>query len=262
MYTPTDILSHFDPKLEIEKKQYFPKTDNSYHFWIDLEHPYCHTAGSRLHLYADKERWALVGEKNGYFNRSDAAGIDLYLFGNCINYQVLNYGDHTNTSNVGDVELISGEEFERICNPGGEHELDDFEVISPDADYVTIRDTQIPIEQDIAKYRALGINSRKDYEDVSDLITFEDLIRYYSDTNPEVLYATEDEIRQWVPADLPKIITIDRFHFTTTYQDYLNPSQEELYQLIANVLYTQDASQWKPTQPANNHWSNWESGHL
>lgn len=49
---------------------YLEATDQEiYHFFIDLEHPYFFTAGSRLTLYADDKRWAIVFEKSGYANR-------------------------------------------------------------------------------------------------------------------------------------------------------------------------------------------------
>lgn len=139
--------------------------------------------------------------------------------------------------------------------------MEQFEMINPNAQYVKIRDVNVPIEQDTSKYRSLGIHSRKE-DNPRDLISFEDLIRYYSDTAPTLLAATETEIRQHIPGDLRKLMTIDHFHFSSVYADDHNPSQEELYQLIAKILVTKDITLWKPSLPANNHWSNWESGNL
>jgi len=149
------ILSHFDPDLNIEEDKYYPvgnKNDLSYRFWLDLEHGYCETASSRIHLYADDERWAVVGEKSGYQNRGLRAEIELYYFGNCIDYPISSYPERKYISNVS--------------------------------------------------------------------------------------------------------------HFSSVYADDHHPGQEELYQLIAKILVTKDTTLWKPTLPANNHWSNWESGNL
>jgi hypothetical protein len=50
-----------------------------------------------------------------------------------------------------------------------------------------------------------------------DLVSFEDLLRYYSDTGPELIMASEPEIRSHIPGDIRKIMTIDSFHFSSTY---------------------------------------------
>ena len=65
--------------------EYLEKCDQeTYHFFIDLEHPYFFTAGSRLTLYADENRWAIVFEKSGYSTGSSAAEIEFANFGNCL----------------------------------------------------------------------------------------------------------------------------------------------------------------------------------
>lgn len=202
----------------------------------------------------------MVAEKSGYQNRGLRAEIELYYFGNCIDYPITSYPEGRYISNINYIILITGDEWDRICNKEGE-DMEQFEMINPNAQYVKIRDVNVPIEQDTSKYRSLGIHSRKE-DNPRDLISFEDLIRYYSDTAPTLLAATETEIRQHIPGDLRKLMTIDHFHFSSVYADDHNPSQEELYQLIAKILVTKDITLWKPSLPANNHWSNWESGNL
>lgn len=87
-------------------------------------------------------------------------------------------------------------------------------------------------------------------------------IRYLNETDSLVISATEDEIKKHIPADLPKIMTINEFHFESVYDKDNPPSTQETYQLIAKVLVTKDTTFWKPTMKPNNHWSNWESGNL
>lgn len=261
MYTEAAILAHFNSDLNIELHEYYPagkKDDIHYHFWLDLEHGYCDTAGSRMHLYADDERWAVVAEKSGYQNRGLSAECELYYFGNCIDYNIASYKERAYISNLANIVLIDGDEWIRIQNTEG-YDMELFELISPKADYVMIRDTKVPIEQDVSKYRALGIHSRTD---APDLVSFTDLLRYYHDTNPDILRATEPEIRQHIPGDLRKLMSIDAFHFSSVYADNHNPSREEMYRLIAAILVAKDPLLWQPTLPANNHWSNWESGNL
>lgn len=261
MLTESSILEHFDPTLDIEPRLHYPsgqKGDIHYHFWFDLEHGYFATAGSRLHLYADDDRWAVVTEKNGYANRGFRAEIELEYFGNCIEYPIHRYPERSYITNSATVILISSEEWGRVSKFDGE---DQFELVNPTAGYVQIRDVKVPIESDVARYRALGIYARQGWEP-SDAIDFVDLIRYVHASQPDVLFAREPEIREHIPGDLRKIMTVDNFHFSSVYSERHNPSNEELYQLIAKVLVNRDPSQYCPTLAANNHWSNWESGHL
>jgi hypothetical protein len=57
-------------------------------------------------------------------------------------------------------------------------------------------------------------------------------------------------------------MTIDEFYFVSAYEKTNPPSQQETYKLLAKILATQDTTNWKPTQKANNSWKNWESGNL
>lgn len=110
-YSQQDILNYLD--------RYDQET---HHFFIDLEHPYFFTAGSRLTLYADKTRWAIVFEKSGYSTGSSSAEIEFAYFGNClINLESEIPGTET-TSNMSVELLIDNTELERI-----EH---DFELVA------------------------------------------------------------------------------------------------------------------------------------
>jgi hypothetical protein len=82
------------------------------------------------------------------------------------------------------------------------------------------------------------------------------------ETNPKLISATEDEIRNHIPKDIPKLMTIDEFHIVSAYEKTNQPSQQETYKLLAKILVTQDTTNWKPTQKPNNNWKNWESGNL
>jgi hypothetical protein len=58
--------------------------DEPYWFFMDLQNGYFYTANSRLTLYADESRWAIVFEKNGYNNRALRIDLELNFFGNCL----------------------------------------------------------------------------------------------------------------------------------------------------------------------------------
>lgn len=261
VYNESSILSYFDSDLESSVSCFYPKgpkEEIKYHSWPNLEDGYFDTAGSAIHLYSDEERWAVVAEKIGYGNRSYCAEIELCYFGNCVNYESFEYSGSVHVSNTHSVILIDEEEFDRIENRSGS-EMDQFEMISPDAEYVTIRDRKTLIEHNISKYRNLGLNSRS-ADSSSDLISFKDLLRYFYETDQKQVSATELELRYLIPQDIQKVMTIQDFHYTTMFSEDFNPKNEELYQLLAKILVTGDPGFWRPSLPPNNHWSKWESG--
>lgn len=262
-FTEKEILDELDLAYKGKPGRYFPAGnpgDIKYNFFLDLENAYCVVAGSRIHLYADSTRWAIVFETSGYETRQYAANITLDYMGNCIEHHVETHSQHTYISNCSYVTLITQEEYERIRNREGS-DMEQFEFISAAATEVTVRDTKVPIEHDPGKYEAFGIKI-SDHNNPKKLVGYGDLVRYLHETNPAVISATETEIKKHIPADLPKIITIDSFHFVSLYETEIFPGQQETYQLLAKVLVNRDTAYWKPTMKANNHWSNWLSGNL
>lgn len=262
-FTENDILRKLDLAFFGTPSDDYPignEGDIKYNFFLDLEHGYCESAGNKIHLYADQDRWAIVFEKCGYQNRGDRSEIELNYVGNCINYPIDSYPERNYITNSNNISLITSEEYERIRNVDGIG-MENFELISPTAEYVMIRDKKVPIEHGPQKYLDLGIQLRE-HENRKQLIGYGDIIKYYSDTNPSLVSATEDEIKLHIPIDIPKLLAIDKFHFSSTYDQNNPPRNQETYQLIAKVLVFRDPSLWKPLLESNNHWSNWESGHL
>ncbi len=150
-FTESEILSELDLAFNGIPSSYFPEGKEGtirYNFFFDLEHGYFSTAGSKIHLYADSTRWAIIIEKNGYGNRSLAAEIELNYVGNCVKYPVQSYPDRDYISNSKTVILISPDEYDRIANKEGS-EMEQFELISSDAREVKIRGIYMPIELSI-----------------------------------------------------------------------------------------------------------------
>jgi hypothetical protein len=262
-FTETEILEQLDLAFNETPSKYYPAgrpQDIKYNFFLDLEHGYCETAGSRIHLYADSIRWVIVFEKNGYQNRGTSAEIELNYVGNCIDYPVDQYPESNYITNSSSVILIDPTEFERIENKDGA-EMETFELISQEIKEIKIRDKFVPFDNNYKNYEKVGIQIR-DYDNPKKLIGFGDLVRYLHETNPTLISATEDEIRKHIPKNIPKLMTIDEFHFVSAYEKTNPPSQQETYKLLAKVLVTRDTINWKPTQKPNNSWKNWESGNL
>lgn len=263
IFNETEILEQLDFAFNGEPSKYYPNgqpEDIKYNFFLDLEHGYCETAGNRIHLYADSTRWIVVFEKSGYQNRGTSAEIELNYIGNCIDYPIYKYPERNYITNSNNIILIDPTEFERIENKDGE-EMETFELIGQNIKEIKIRDNAVQFDNNHKNYEKLGIDIR-DYDNPKNLIGFGDFIRYLHETNPELISATEEEIRKHIPKDIPKLMTIDEFHFVSAYDKTNPPSQQETYQMIAKILTTKKVTNWKPTQKPNNSWQNWESGHL
>ena len=258
-YTEKEILKEIDLAFKGIPSPKFPSGDIRYNFFLDLEHGYCETANSKIHLYADKDNWAIILEKSGYQNRGKFAVIELNYIGNCIDYPSNKSNGRIYITNTKSIFLITTEEFYRIENKSGT-EMEQFELIDNSITEVKIREELITVELNSEKYDKLGINLREE-NNSRKLIGFSDLIRFFRETNSEIITAKEEEIKSQIPNNLQKIMTINEFHHLSIYEEKL-PSQSETYQLIANVLINRDSSIWKPKLCSNNHWSNWESGHL
>ncbi|MFC3158620.1 hypothetical protein SAMN05443633_11770 [Chryseobacterium arachidis] len=259
-YTESEILEQLDQAFKGESSKYYPKVrpqDIKYNFFLDLEHGYFETAGSRIHLYADENQWAIVFEKSGYQNRATRAEIELNYIGNCIDYNVDRYSDRNYISNTSNIVLIDEDEYGRIENKNWNTDLEGFELISNNIKEIKVRGKRVPFNNNYKDYEKLGIKLR-DYDNPKKLIDFGSLIRYYHETNPILISASEKEIKRYIPHHLKKLMVINDFHYTSN----TLPSTQELYKLISKILVTKNISYWKPILKPNNSWKNWESGNL
>lgn len=252
-FTKKDILNYLE---EADQE--------TYHFFIDFEHPYLYTAGSRLTLYADENHWAIVFEKSGYSTGNSCGVIELYYFGNCLQNLKSGIVGNESTSNLGQVILIKETDLEKIA------ERDFNELVAEDKDKIQVRDTILPIEQDSSKYIAKGIAPR-DYKNPKRLFDFYSFIRYLDEQYPNIFRATDKELRMRLPEDLPKLMQIDQWHHEayskhkvpTSRTEYhyeitgKKPSEYETFRMIADILVSRDTTKWKPTLNPNNDWRNW-----
>ena len=245
---------------------YLEETDQqTYHFFIDFEHPYFHTAGSRLTLYADKKQWAIVFEKSGYSNRGYRGEIELTYFGNCLTNLQSEGNPEGYTSNMKGVVLIDNDEVQRI-------EDDMNELVSRKIKQVKVRDTMLDIEQDKSIYVKKDIIDSV-YDNAENLIDLPSLIRYLDEQNPDLFRATEKELTMCLPDNLPKLMQIDKWHHkayakfrhmtSPTSFEYKvtgeKPGDYETYKMIADILVSRDTTKWRPTLKANNNWRNWKN---
>ena len=249
MYTKSDIL------LDLESSG----NPNPYKFFLILGDENVFLSSCKINLFADDKRWAIVFEKTAYSTPAGHMTLELYYFGNCL--QNL---DKAGSYNQFVSNLESFSPFVKIKDLKAIET--DFELVSKDAKDIIVRNIPIPIEHDKSKYEEVGIHIDIDDEDNPlELIRFSELTRFLNEKHPALFSATDEELRTCLPIDLPKLMTIDKWHHRDYYvsRDYpealegSKPSEYETFLLIADVLVSKDTTRWKPTLMPNNDWRNW-----
>ena len=199
-------------------------------------------------MFSNDDFWVITFEKSGFGNRSGECEIMIDYLGTGLVNQPNSNENNGFITNTRYVHLIHSE-FKRI--------EDGFELVSKKASDIVIRNQKLPIEQDISKYKTLGIEIQS-FDNPKQQIDFVSLVRFLNEKHKEVFYATEEELRFFIPESIPRIMTIDEWHHTTIAEYGGNkPSENETFQMIADILATKDKSLWKPQLKPNNHWRNW-----
>ena len=242
-YTQKEVLNDLDQA----------GVTDPYKFWFDLNDAYVNPSGSRMTLFADKERWAIVFEKSGYDAKGLNISLELTYFGNCLCNLEKAGSDNQFTCNSKWVILSEDTDLDKI----GEY------FIFPKAKEIKIRDTLLPIEHDIKKFKARNIEPDED-ENGKRRIDIVALTRYLDEQNAELFRATEKELRKCIPADLPKLFVINKwYHNEYSFGQGMKPSENETFQLISNILVTKDTTLWKPKLEPNSDWRNYpDAGNL
>jgi hypothetical protein len=230
-YSKKDILHQLD---HCAGKYTFPMLDNGYVYPID----------SRLSAYRDDKRWALIIEVIGFSNRGRGhKGINngLYIFGNC-----LNFTPGTNNDNF---ICFTSDSFD-----GAAFEQEYEESLNPEVNTILLRGNKIKMPKDIDFYEDQGIEL-----DVPPNVMIWEFLRGTRKEHREHFLATEEEIRERIPEDLPLILRLDDWYHNDLAADE-NPSEIETFPMIASVLETGNIKLFAPTKKPNNHWSNWPDG--
>jgi hypothetical protein len=214
-YSASEILEQLDGCAE---GYTFPVLDNAY----------VYPADTRMTLYRDEARWAIVIEVLGFNSHMGGTeGVDnaLYCFGNCLRRPPgISPEDTLRPVSDGD----SGPLFKE---PHGT-------AIRKGATDLRIRDRLVPTPpsaQGFELLRALVIEHR------------------------ELLLATDEELQARLPADLPRLLRLDEWSHPDVAEGDL-PSESPTFKALAQVLETGDAALYRPRRKPNTHWSNWPEG--
>ncbi len=230
-YSAKEILQQLDKCAEDFT---FPMLDNGYVYPIH----------SKLSGYRDEKRWVLIIEVIGFNYRGGGHnGITncLHIFGNCIETK-----PGTDNNN-----FLYITEDSPDCSTFDEENL---ESLNPEAKTMILRNKEITINHSREFYLNKGIK----LEEKDKIFIWEFLRGLEPEYNKE-FEATEKEIRERIPADLPKVMELTEWYHPDC-ADLELPSKNETFKQIAKVLETGNPEFYKPTNKSNNHWKNWPDG--
>jgi hypothetical protein len=225
-YTAEEILAYFD---RCDEDYVFPALDNDV-FAL---------GAVRLSAYRDDERWAVLIEVLCFFVNSSGPptiGTDIYRFGNC-----LPGAPGINDDGVGGLTCLDDE--------GQDVPLD----AEPfEATIAVIRGRKVPIPRDTAAYVAKGMKpSKTDWEPDGPRLMWVLLPEYRLD-----MLATEEELRQHVPADLPLFLRLDEWHHPDVCGKEV-PSTSETFRKLAEALVHGEPNRFRLRRKPNTHWKKW-----
>lgn len=209
-----------------------------------LDNAYVYPADTRMTLFRDAERWAIVIEVLGFNSHmGGTGGIDdaLYCFGNCL----------------GRAPGISPESTLRPVRDGDcgpLFEPPDGMTLRRGATDLRIRGRRVEVPRDPEHYLQRDVV----LESPPEIQGFE-LLRGLLPEHRELLLATDGEIQALLPPDLPRLLRLDEWNHPDISEGDL-PSENPTFQALAAVLQTGDMALYKPRQKANTHWSRWPEG--
>ena len=211
----------------------FPALDNPSMFLGDV----------RMHGFRDGLRWAVVIEQLGFLAGVPGhGGINncLYCFGNCLNRP----------------PGLENDDFLTVTADGTEGPTFDADGlhVRPEARSIRIRGNLVPLNLAGPALAARGIV----LETPPQVQGFE-LLRSLLPEYRHWLLASEAQLRQRVPADLPGLLTVDQWVHPDVNKGVL-PSATPMFRMLAKTLVSGDKDFWTMRELPNTHWKHWPAG--
>jgi len=230
-YSTKEILKQLDKCAE---DYTFPMLDNGYIYLVT----------SKLTAYRDEKRWVIIIEVVGFNYRGGGHnGINncLHIFGNCIDFE-----PGTNNNNF---------LYPTDNSPDGStFDVEYEESLNPKIKTVILGEKEIAINHNREFYTKKEIELEEE-----DKIFIWEFLRGLVPEYENEFFATETEIRERIPKDLPKFMELTEWYHPNCADSEL-PSKNETFKLIAKALETGKTELYKPIKKANNHWKNWPDG--
>lgn len=217
---------------------------NSEYTFPMLDNGYVYPAGTKLTVYRDDRRWAIVIEVIGFNYRGgghDGMSNCLHIYGNYLPYE----------PGIRNENFIYLTDDANNCNTFDNEE--DF-YLNQDCTTFTLREQILPLYHNRQLYK----DARIEIQDAQRINAFE-FLRLLDALHHDKLVATETEIRERIPNNLPKIMELHNWFHPDVVNDEL-PSNNETFKQIAKVLETGNIYHYKPTHEPNTNWKNWPDG--
>ena len=228
MFTSKDILSQLD------------KCNENYNFPM-LDNGYIYLAKVKMSCYRDDSRWVIIIERVGTNTkcvRHDRIATDLYIFGNCLNEEPGLNSPIFVTDDASGMDIFAK----------------DNRFINPKTNEILVRGKKIQIPHDPNYYKSKGII----LENPNEIQVYE-FLRAIIPEYKELFYATEKEIRERIPKELPLILELEDYYHPDLCNDE-KPSDTETFQMIAKVLEIGKKELYNPTLNPNTYWKKWSEG--
>lgn len=218
-----------------------------------LDHPYVFLAASRLSLYRSAEDWALVVETFGYNPRAGDPYVCVWTAASRLHARnpSENYVSEAAFANY----LRSHPHDDaRFFHPIDGEWIGEMECVNPAADHLVLRGERITLPSR-ADYREYGIGLAAPGE-----VRVFELCRWLAATHREGVLADPIERRCSVRPEMALMLSLDEWHHPRVMGFPERPGNTETFRQLADVLATGDVGHYRPSQPPNNHWSNWPAG--
>lgn len=234
-----EILKQLD---DCSEEYAFPMLDNGY----------VYTADSRLSIYRDNSRWALLIEVIGYNHKPgdfhEGTENTLYFFGNCLECEPgLDEVNFLRRTAEGDAATFV-------------QSKDTFDTLNPEATFVLVQGKPLPIAHDREFYTSRGV----ELEEPPYIFAWE-FLRGFVPEHRELFLASDEEIRERIPKDLPLLLRLEEWYhgdpnWPDNHDGQQKPSEIETFQMIAKMIESGDVRDYCPSNKPNNHWKNWPEG--
>jgi hypothetical protein len=219
-----------------------------------LDNGYVYLAASRLSLHHSASDWALVIEIFGYSPRAGSPDIHVHTFASRL--QARNPRERYVNENAYKLYLMNNPNNEsHFFYPidGEWQDENNNELVSDHVTHILLRGRPVPLPA-LPEYAAHGINL-----EYSPRVQVFELCRFLADTEREHILATPAERWTSILPEMQQILQLEEWHHPDLIANE-RPSTSAAFQQLARVLAFGDASQYKPSEPPNTHWSNWPEG--
>lgn len=204
----------------------------------DLNHSLLQPLDTRLHVYRDDRRWAVVIETVSYHHSTPNVVNILHPYGDCLPDLDVGVGAGDYLDEPGYGHQIW---FNRLDNMG----YDGSDILDNVGSCRWRYRGDVPFV--VRRHSLPGLPAAGE-----DFVT---VLRRVVPAHRELFLSDEAERRSRIPWSLPEIMRLDEWNHPDL--DRERPSDNETFRLIADVIKTGDSSRYRPTLPPTTHWSHW-----